>query len=989
MARLTTLVFFFKLFGVVISADVFDLVDGIESLSAFIPGVGDLLSKTIHMTSTVIKYATKDDSAQEEGLDPQNSIRNGLEDLKRQVDTAQIAIPNEDQVNRDLVGVSKVINTIASYYDVYRYKYHLNNVDYSSGSTKQFVDSFYVTFDLKKELNEIEQTLIGNHLSNNLLMGLRRTESFEALMCLKHTSHQMRIIQVVHDILKAELQALELAKFRFLVADLTESCKEKPDHMVEFEYFLESFVKRTKRIHSSMKEAVRNAPREFWECDPVKPIEGETFIKLDPIFRRYIVSESDLKEYPRPRDESFLNEAINVAGSCDSYILAYMDDRVRYRKKNPCRGVARHCHDSNDSLKICVKEAGDEYKYEAVRTTKETIWGRKDAQCENYVDVNQQSVLLVVDDVCICECDEDERDEAVRYFSTLECSSDYSQNKVITGVRLIKGNEIFIHFEIQQAVMGKNADIDNGTAEWTRNCTNGKKPNLRSPLASDFYKVMWYNNKISFDDLSCPPKAVVTGLKFVDDEGYLKLQIRCTPFHFDSGKLSNTNGTIQFVPGKKSFYQIDRHLPTTRVNRDVIRNLEKYISFTISDEKEDVGSTLVPFIDIQRVSMENPTPLAGVSLVLRNDVGSAGYIALKITSLDFYPYFESDDDNYLSELVGHSEGDGDSEIETILPVIQSEPEIHPESNTSVESPSGFECALERNIFGVNTAKYPIFAGHSQSSSIQELSVITCQDDTMLDMEPSTQNTTGSFSQLSLDDMNNTPGRVNSESASGLTKSSEETAPNRNPDPDFRLGGRLHEKQGLRGRVQFLTERLISALDYSGVSHRQAMHILSAILEALGIDGKELVMNKSSFDEIRSKMSKEQAERIKAIFQDTTVFRAGIIHWDTKLIVDNSTYKAIDRMPFFQRFAIKTDFLKCDVESWDSNPDYLDGFDVVRNLRVVNDTAERAVKLTQEYINRTKDEELKQALLLTVPHYKRAFPDANKSTVVKKSKVDRP
>ncbi|KAJ8665564.1 hypothetical protein QAD02_007226 [Eretmocerus hayati] len=65
--------------------------------------------------------------------------------------------------------------------------------------------------------------------------------------------------------------------------------------------------------------------------------------------------------------------------------------------------------------------------------------------------------------------------------------------------------------------------------------------------------------------------------------------------------------------------------------------------------------------------------------------------------------------------------------------------------------------------------------------------------------------------------------------------------------------------------------------------------------------------------------------------------------------------------FFERFEIKTDFLKLSVESWDSDPDFLDELEVVRRLRVVNDTAERAVKRTEKYTNRREDEDLKQAL----------------------------
>ncbi|KAJ8665879.1 hypothetical protein QAD02_007541 [Eretmocerus hayati] len=91
--------------------------------------------------------------------------------------------------------------------------------------------------------------------------------------------------------------------------------------------------------------------------------------------------------------------------------------------------------------------------------------------------------------------------------------------------------------------------------------------------------------------------------------------------------------------------------------------------------------------------------------------------------------------------------------------------------------------------------------------------------------------------------------------------------------------------------------------------------------------------------------------------------------------------------FFERFEVKTDFSKLSVALRDSDPDFLDKLEVVRFLRVVNDTAERAVKLTEEYINRTKDEDPKQALFLTILHYKRAYSDANKRTVVGRNKHD--
>ena len=56
--------------------------------------------------------------------------------------------------------------------------------------------------------------------------------------------------------------------------------------------------------------------------------------------------------------------------------------------------------------------------------------------------------------------------------------------------------------------------------------------------------------------------------------------------------------------------------------------------------------------------------------------------------------------------------------------------------------------------------------------------------------------------------------------------------------------------------------------------------------------------------------------------------------------------------------------------------------IVTALKVVNDTAERGVKLIQDYnLILTKDEEQKQFLLQVVQEHRRLYPDASKKTIV--------
>lgn len=87
--------------------------------------------------------------------------------------------------------------------------------------------------------------------------------------------------------------------------------------------------------------------------------------------------------------------------------------------------------------------------------------------------------------------------------------------------------------------------------------------------------------------------------------------------------------------------------------------------------------------------------------------------------------------------------------------------------------------------------------------------------------------------------------------------------------------------------------------------------------------------------------------------------------------------------FFERFEINTDFLEIDPSEWPHNDGYNEGLNRVKTIRVVNDTAERAIKLIEEYNNiLTKNEDQKQFLVQILSDYKKKVPDARKSTVLK-------
>jgi len=88
--------------------------------------------------------------------------------------------------------------------------------------------------------------------------------------------------------------------------------------------------------------------------------------------------------------------------------------------------------------------------------------------------------------------------------------------------------------------------------------------------------------------------------------------------------------------------------------------------------------------------------------------------------------------------------------------------------------------------------------------------------------------------------------------------------------------------------------------------------------------------------------------------------------------------------FFKILNIDSEFLKEEPDKWPENEAFQSICSQLKTLRVVNDVAERGIKLISEYNDvLCKDESQKQYLVQTVQMFRQQYPDAIKSTVVKK------
>lgn len=89
--------------------------------------------------------------------------------------------------------------------------------------------------------------------------------------------------------------------------------------------------------------------------------------------------------------------------------------------------------------------------------------------------------------------------------------------------------------------------------------------------------------------------------------------------------------------------------------------------------------------------------------------------------------------------------------------------------------------------------------------------------------------------------------------------------------------------------------------------------------------------------------------------------------------------------FFKKIQYKYyNFIETSPSTWENNLEDKRGKEIISQLKVVNDTAERAVKLIEDF-NKigSKNEEQKQYILQVVTEYGQQYSNSNKSTLLEK------
>ncbi|XP_039315242.1 uncharacterized protein LOC120359881 isoform X1 [Solenopsis invicta] len=99
----------------------------------------------------------------------------------------------------------------------------------------------------------------------------------------------------------------------------------------------------------------------------------------------------------------------------------------------------------------------------------------------------------------------------------------------------------------------------------------------------------------------------------------------------------------------------------------------------------------------------------------------------------------------------------------------------------------------------------------------------------------------------------------------------------------------------RARKNILTARLSAALDRCKISDRDAVHILTACVDAINLNPQEFVINRTSIKTAREYYRKKISLDVKSKFYNLNL-NFVVIHWDSKILPDITGKKNVDRLP---------------------------------------------------------------------------------------------
>lgn len=493
----------------------------------------------------------------------------------------------------------------------------------------------------------LHRLIVPNGISTSFGKGIffqlaNNAQEVSAQICNEQQSPQQVLYNLYTTIALTEIKGYAMMQFSYTLLRLYKNGTFDEEINKTFR----DYGTRTSETLMAVRTAMAFAPSDLWRCDPQVHEEGKTYEEMKHLFQGYIVNEVDLNS-----DQSCFK-------SCGSYeyskVYGCFDNKY-CKQQRKCNGKVLHCQFVDADMWICPSSSNSHRRYEYIEYENGKQFGQKNTCTRPTIKVDSWWRWLFWHcSYCMCYCDED-HPETDRYFNLRDVTSDIANNKVITGIKLVKNNHI-VHLQIQEGKLLPRGEIETSSVNWkpVDNFTITGSNVLKN---RDYHTLSWGSRAIDMDDLIGTEEQLLTGVRFKLIGAHLNFEIRVTPFNFTSGLLikpkemsvwiSNdntdmTHHTNQLGPRTEfDTKELDVSTKTKAPNFPDTKT-NQFLHFNPTDLKKDAAQTTIPFIDIQPVFTSPPFPLSGAGIYHKGRSGFGGYIAPKIMTYNFAKHLHVD-----------------------------------------------------------------------------------------------------------------------------------------------------------------------------------------------------------------------------------------------------------------------------------------------------------------------------------------------------------
>ncbi|CAL4125405.1 unnamed protein product [Meganyctiphanes norvegica] len=443
--------------------------------------------------------------------------------------------------------------------------------------------------------------------------------------CLLSQSPQQLIYGLYLKVALAEARGYSMISFSYMLL----RAKGHGNFSAEQIYSEEMYRQYTADILHEAKKVMSAASTRYRRCDPPKHTEGETFVQLNELLQGIIENEVDMNKDGTCRKNCAHYDYVQSEG-CFSSDTQYCGNDRR------CSGTLHECQFFDADAYVC--KSNDPYRrYDWIEYENKVHFGPGGKCNGEKVKVDSWWRWFVHCSYCICLCDDGDSKTTDRFISLMPALSDTNRNMVITGIRIIKRNQV-IHLQIQQGQALPQGQVNTTTLEWQQ----VEQINVHSSSHQDglhFKKLSFEYRTMDLDTLTGLNNHVVTGIRFRSLEKRMHIEIQVNPINFTTGEIeafngvwvNNGNDMENITAGRGEITVADSDIPT-RYNgaTQITAEDNSYIEFGQSSLHKDISQSTVPFFDAQKVSPIQPAWLSGVGIYHKSREGTGGFLGLQV-----------------------------------------------------------------------------------------------------------------------------------------------------------------------------------------------------------------------------------------------------------------------------------------------------------------------------------------------------------------------